>query len=210
MSFVSKPVSQFLEELASAAPTPGGGSSAALAGALAAGLISMVCNLTIGKKGYEDVQEIMKSLLRNSEALRSEICDLIDADVLSYEKVMAAYRLPRKTPAERESREVAIQEALKEAAQVPLRTARCCAELVDLALPVADMGNRMAVSDAAVGALLAEASMHGALMNVYVNLSSIRDLAYVEEVKRQIADFTANKADTKDQVLDLVLEKIGV
>lgn len=209
MTFTDKRVTEFLDALASSDPTPGGGSTAALGGALGAALVSMVCNLTIGKKGYEDVQGAVEELLARSEALRADLPRLLEADTQVYERVMAAYRLPRKSPEERAAREEAMQAALKEAAEVPLQIAERCAEIVDCALPAAEMGNTWAVSDAGVGVLLAEACMHGALLNVHINLSSIKDEAYVRATKERIAALTAGKEDVKARVLEVVHSKIG-
>jgi len=209
MAFTERRVIDFLDALASSDPTPGGGSGAALAGALGAALVSMVCNLTIGKKGYEDVQEAIQDVLGQTEALRAELPRLLEADTQVYERVMATYRLPRKTSDEKAARQEAMQTALKEAAEVPLKIAECCAQIVDLALPAAEMGNAWAVSDAGVGALLAEAAMHGALLNVYINLASIKDQEYVEATRRRIDEITSGKEELKARVLEIVHDKIG-
>ncbi|MBN1400764.1 MAG: cyclodeaminase/cyclohydrolase family protein [Anaerolineae bacterium] len=207
--FIEKRVSEFLDELASKEPVPGGGSGAALGASLAAALVSMVCNLTIGKKGYEEVSEELAGLLERSEALRRQAADLLQADTEVYSQVMAAYRLPRKTDEQKLARQEAMQSALKAAAEVPLQLAECCAEIVCAALPVAEMGNPWAVSDAGVGALLAEACLRAALLNVYVNLSSIQDEAYAQAVRGRIAAITADASDVKAQVLAIVHAKIG-
>jgi len=208
MRFTSKTVDQFLDELASSAPVPGGGSGAALAGALAAGLLSMVCNLTIGKKGYESVQQDMEKILARSEQIRAKLPDLLQADTEVYSQVMAANRMPRKTPEEKAARDAAMQQALKAAAQVPMQIAAHCAELVDLCLPAAKMSNKWAVSDAGVGAFLAEASMRGALLNVEINLASIQDEKLVAQLRADMAKIVAGKAEAKQQVMDVVLKTI--
>ncbi len=146
--FTDMTVKEFLEALASSEPTPGGGSGAALGGALGAALVSMVCNLTIGKKGYEGVSERLSGVLADTEALRKELPNLLEGDTQVYGRVMEAYRLPRKTPEQKQAREDAMQKALKEAAQVPMTIAERCSRIVDLALPAAEMGNQWAVSDA--------------------------------------------------------------
>ena len=207
--FTEKTVNEFLEALASKEPVPGGGSGAALGGALATALVSMVCNLTIGKKGYEDVGVSMRELLERSEAIRLELPKLLEADTQVYGKVMEAYRLPRKTPEQKAARNEAMQAALKGAAEVPLQIAERCAQVVDLALPAAEMGNKWAVSDAGVGALLAEAAMQAALLNVYINLSSIKDQDYVADTRARIEEITEGKAELKEEVVELVRETIG-
>ena len=207
--FIEKSVTDFLDALASKESVPGGGSSAALGGAQAAALVSMVCNLTIGKKGYEDVQPAMTELLAKSEALRHELPQLLEADTQVYGKVMAVYRQPQKTPEQKDAREAAMQVALKEAAEVPLTIAERCAQVVDLALPAAQMGNRWAVSDAGVGALLGEACMHSALLNVYINLASIKDEGYCQKARMRIEAVTRGKTELKEQVMAIVRGKIG-
>lgn len=206
--FTEMRVTEFLDALASKEPVPGGGSGAALAGALASALVSMVCNLTIGKKGYEDVEGPMADLLAKSEALRKELPQLLEADTQVYSRVMAAYRLPRKSDEEKAAREAAMQQALKEAAEVPLTIAERCAQVVDLAMPAAEMGNQWAVSDAGVGVLLAEAAMRAALLNVFINLASIKDADFVHDVEARIAALTADKAEVKDRVMSVVNDKI--
>lgn len=207
--FTDMTVKEFLEALASSEPTPGGGSGAALGGALGAALVSMVCNLTIGKKGYEGVSERLSGVLADTEALRKELPNLLEGDTQVYGRVMEAYRLPRKTPEQKQAREDAMQKALKEAAQVPMTIAERCSRIVDLALPAAEMGNQWAVSDAGVGVLLAEACMNAALLNVTINLSSIKDEAFVAEMKARMVQITAGKREAKEKVMALVHEKIG-
>lgn len=206
--FTAKTIDQFLDELASSAPVPGGGSGAALAGALAAGLLSMVCNLTIGKRGYEGVEADMRAILARSEEIRATLPDLLQADTEVYSAVMAAYRLPRKTEEEKAKREEAMQKALKEAAEVPLQVATLCAEIVALCLPAAQKGNKWAVSDAGVAVALAEASMRGALLNVEINLASIQDAMYVAHKRAEMEKVTAGKAALKEEVMEIVLASI--
>jgi formiminotetrahydrofolate cyclodeaminase len=209
VTYCEQRITDFLDALASAEPVPGGGSGAALGGALAAALVSMVCNLTLGKKGYEAAQEAMADVLARSEALRAELAQLLEADTQVYSRVMAAYRLPRKAVEEKAAREEAIQAALIEASEAPLTIAARCAEVVELALPVAELGNRWAVSDAGVGALLAEACMQAALLNVAINLASISDAAYVQAARERMATLTAGKAEAKARVMALVNDRIG-
>ena len=209
MAYMDKCVSEFLDALACKDPTPGGGSSAALGGALAAGLVSMVCNLTIGKKGYEGAEERMRAILAESEALRAELPALLEADTQVYGRVMDAYRLPRKTDEDKAARKEAIQAALREASEVPMAIADRCARVVDLALPAAEHGNTWAVSDAGVGALLAEACMHAALLNVSINMASIDDPEYVAGLQERMNALVDARAETKARVLELVHAKIG-
>ena len=206
--FTEQKVSEFLDALASKEPVPGGGSGAALAGGLGAALVSMVCNLTIGKKGYEQAWEPLKELRVRSEELRARMVELLEADTQAYGKVMETYRLPRDTAEAKAARKEAMQAALQHAAEVPLQIAESCGAVVDLALPAAELGNRWAVSDAGVGALLAEAAMHAALLNVEINLASIDDQAFVEATRQRIEAMTRTCTQTKDRVQELVAQAI--
>lgn len=188
--YTALPVNEFLDRLASAEPVPGGGSSAALAGATGAGLVSMVCRLTLGKKGYEAAAETLEAVLPEADALRVELLELLEADTQVYGRVMAAYRLPRATAEEKVARRAAQQEALREAAAVPLTIAERCARVVALALPAAELGNTWAVTDAGAGALLAASAAHAALLNVEINLASITDAGYAAELRRRMAAVT--------------------
>jgi len=206
--FTEQRVSEFLDALASKEPVPGGGSGAALAGGLGAALVSMVCNLTIDKKGYEQAWEPLTELRVRSEELRARMVELLEADTQAYGKVMETYRLPRDTAEAKAARKEAMQAALQHAAEVPLQIAESCGAVVDLALPAAELGNRWAVSDAGVGALLAEAAMHAALLNVEINLASIDDQAFVAATRQRIEAMTRTCTQTKDRVQELVAQAI--
>lgn len=206
---VNKSVRQFLDELASDAPTPGGGSVAALGGAMAAGLLIMVCDLTIGKRQYADVQEEVQALRAQAEALRAELQELAQADVAIFNKLMAAYKLPRTTDADAASRRAAIQQVTRQAAEVPLRCARSAAALLPLCAPLARRGNRNAVSDVGVAALLIRASVPAALLNVEINLSVLEDQMFVREVRAQAEDLTVGLDEEVAGVMGLVRERIS-
>jgi len=175
----ARPISRFLDDLASSAPTPGGGSAAAIMGAMGAALISMVCNLTIGKKDYEAVQAQIRQALDQAEALRRRLTGLIEDDVQAFESLMAAYKLPRATEPDKLARDRAVQHALKQATDVPLACASACAELIDLAQRVARIGSRAVISDAGVAALVAHAGLRSAALNVDINVPLIKDDDFV-------------------------------
>src|SRR2546423_1539138 len=162
-------VREFSEQLASKAPTPGGGSAAALAGALGAGLVSMVCNFTVGREKYADVEDEMQGVLRRSEELRGELERAVEDDVAAYGGYSEAQRMPRETDDERRAREAALDAALRASTVVPLEVAERCAELLELAVRAAELGNRFLISDAAVGARLAAAARRSAELNAPVN-----------------------------------------
>lgn len=182
-------VGQFVDSLASDTPAPGGGSASALAGALAAGLIEMVARLTQGREEYAESQVEMKAVLNAAGPIRLELSDLVDRDTQAFNSVMAAMRLPRGTEEEKTTRRAAIQEATKEATQVPLRVAELACELLALARVVAQKGNPNAVTDAGVAGRLALAAAEGAGLNVAINLPSIRDEAYRTETGSRLAGY---------------------
>jgi len=171
---IEQPVTQFLDELASSAATPGGGSAAAILGALGAALVSMVCNLTIGKKNYAEVEGEMHDVLANAEALRARLADMVADDIAAFNGLMAAYGLPKQTDDEKAARGAAIQHALIAATEAPLACARACADVIKLSMRAAEVGNRNVISDAGVGALAAQAALRSAALNVDINVPSLQ------------------------------------
>jgi methenyltetrahydrofolate cyclohydrolase len=202
--YSSQTVQQLLDQLASANPVPGGGSVAALSGALGASLIAMVCRLTIGKKGYEAANDDMKAILARVEALQKELCILMQNDADAYARVMDAFKLPKETVGDQSARTLAIQNALKSASQVPLRVAELCAQVLELARPVAEKGNKNAASDGGVGALMAEAGLRGAAFNVTINLAAIQDEAFISSHHVRIAELITNAEQQKLEILNIV------
>ena len=183
-----KKVTDFLDEVASKSPAPGGGSTAALAGSLAASLTSMVCHLTIGKQGYQDIERQMKKTLQESEQIRQHLTSLIDEDTQAFDSVIAAFQMPKTTEKEQQKRRQAIQEGYKKAATVPLATAHYCNQLWEHILFIAQRGNKNSISDAGVASLLAHAGVLGALLNVKINLASIKDQAYKKQMNTEIQE----------------------
>ena len=163
-------IQTFLDELASKASTPGGGGGAAVNGAIGAALISMVANFTIGKKGYEDVQDEFTNILNESEDLRSKLTDAIKDDVDVFNRVMAAYGMAKETDEEKHLRTESIQAALKEATEVPLTCAKLCRQVIDLSESAAKKGNTNVISDAGVALLAGYAGLRSAALNVYINI----------------------------------------
>jgi glutamate formiminotransferase/formiminotetrahydrofolate cyclodeaminase len=161
----------WIDELAGGAPVPGGGSAAALAGALAAALVAMVARLTIGRKAYAAAEQRMRQVLAEAEALRGQLRRLVDDDAAAYAKVSAAYKLAKDDPRRRR----AVDEALVGAAEVPLVVARGANRLIALARDVEANGNRNASSDAGVAAALARAALEGAVENVRVNVAALSE-----------------------------------
>jgi formiminotetrahydrofolate cyclodeaminase len=195
-----KPVNTFLDELASSAPAPGGGSAAALGAAIGAALVSMVANLTVGKKKYADVQDDIQRILNRSESLREKCVTLLERDVAAYTEVSKAYKMPRETDEEKQLRGAAIQKALKGATAVPMELAETCVEILNLCPESAEKGNVLAVSDVGVGALMAEAALRAAALNVWINLGSINDQAFVQQEGARLDTLLEGKAELKDEI----------
>ncbi len=201
-------VTAFLDALASSAPAPGGGSAAALSGAMGAALVSMVCNLTIGKQRFADVEAEMRDLLDRAEALRHEMQNLAQADLEAFNRLSAAYKLPRTTDADLAIRRDAIQASLRRATEVPLRTARAAAAILPLCPAVAERGNQAAISDVGVAALLAHAAVRSALLNVEINLRLLEDSIYIRQVRAEVARLTDGLAAEAERIADLVVSKL--
>lgn len=203
-----KSVQNFLDELAGKASTPGGGSAAAVMGAMSAALLSMVANLTVGKKKYEGVEADMQKLLQRTEELRDRLTGMIEADVEVFDKVMTAYGMPKDSDEEKTQRASAIQIALKEATDVPLECARQCAEVIRLSEPMAEMGNTNVISDAGVGVMAAHAALRSAALNVYINIGGIKDEEFVQDRSRQLEEILEGMDRLTDEVYELVKSKL--
>ncbi len=179
----------FADELSMDSPAPGGGSVAALCGALAAGLAAMVANLTVGKKGYEEAGAAMIETACRAQALKDALLEAVDRDTEAFNKVMEAFRMPKTTPEQAEAKERAVEAANKDATLVPLEVLERSVEAVRLARTAAAKGNRNSLSDAGVAGLAAQAAGDGAWYNVLINLQGIRDAAFAARVRRQAAGF---------------------
>lgn len=175
-----KSVETFLDELAGKQATPGGGSAAAVMGAQGAALVSMVCNLTIGKPKYAAVEADMQALLAEAEALRETLVGMIKADVDVFDKLMACYGLPKASDEEKALRSAKIQLVLREATEVPLACAKACAKAVALSRVAAEKGNLGVISDAGVAVMAAYAGLKSAALNVHINAASLKDREFAE------------------------------
>jgi len=199
----------FLDDLASERPTPGGGGAAAVCGAIGAALVSMVANLTIGKKNYEAVSEDLKAVNAKAEALRAELTGAIEEDAVAFNAVMGAYGLPRATEEEKATRAAAIQAALKDATLAPLRAVRACFEVIRLSAAAAEKGNLNVISDAGVAVLAANAGLRSAALNVFVNAKAIKDRDFAEKEIAEVNALLAQAAETTESVYQTVRTKIG-
>ncbi len=206
--FTEMSVEAFLDELASSSSTPGGGSVAALAGALGAALVSMVCKLTLGRKRYAGVEEEMGRVLAQADQHRHTLAELLTADARAYAQVSQAMKMPRESEDERATRTAALQSALQGATQVPLRVAELCAAVMDMCRPVAEKGNVNAVSDAGVAVLVAEAGLRSAALNVLINLVWIEDDAFVAEYEAALDGLLEGRLELREEVYRLVLSKL--
>lgn len=176
----------FLDQLASAAPTPGGGGAAAVMGAMGAALVSMVAHLTIGKKGYEAREADARALLADSEALRARMMPMVADDASAFDSLMAAYRLPKGTDAEKAVRSDAIQAGLKAATQAPLLCARAAAEGVRLASRALGVSHPSVISDVGVAALASLAALRSAALNVRINVPQLKDRAFAQRAQAEL------------------------
>ncbi len=198
----------FLDELASKSATPGGGSVSALMGAQSAALTSMVCNLTIGKPQYAEVEAEMQALLQKSEALREKLTGLIKADVEVFNRLMTAYRLPKETDEEKAARTEVIQTVLKAATQVPLDCARACAEAIDLSRCAANKGSLGVISDAGAAVMAGYSGLKSAALNVYINTGSLKDRVFAEAKLLELETILKSYEGVVEETYQLVKTKL--
>jgi len=203
-----EPLGEYLERLAAKLPAPGGGSAAALVGALAAALESMVANFTVGKEAYREVEPEVRGMLEQSEALRGELTKLVQADMDVYSKVSSAYGLLRESAEQKAARTEAIQAALKVAAQVPYKVVVACDKVLAMCPELAVKGSANLISDVGVAVVFAEAALQAAYLNVEINLAGIKDDGYNQQMRRDLAPLVARAPKTREQVWPRVLEAV--
>jgi formiminotetrahydrofolate cyclodeaminase len=202
-------IAGFLEGLASGAPVPGGGGAAALSAAMGAALVAMVCNLTLGQEKYRAHEELMARVLVEATEQRALALALAEEDGAAYGAVRAAYSLPRATDEEKAARQAGIQDALKGAADVPLRTVAVAARIVELCAEALPGGNPNVVSDVGVGVLCARAALDGAALNVRINLALIKDEGYKGRTAAELERRLAAARPRADEVARGVEKGIG-
>jgi formiminotetrahydrofolate cyclodeaminase len=202
-------IEEFLDALASQAATPGGGGAAAIIGAMGTALVSMVCNLTIGKKKYADVEADMRDVLVKAEALRQRLTNMIDDDAKAFDAVMGAYGMAKGTDADKAARDQAIQAALKLATDVPLACARAAREVIDLAETASRKGNLNVISDAGVGVLAAYAALRSAALNVWTNARMITDRTFAETKLKELNELLAGAEAATEQAYGIVKGKVS-
>lgn len=210
---VERTIKEFIGDVTSSNPTPGGGSVAALVGGIGGALTNMVGNLTIGKKIYEDVPEDKKVKMEQNFAEVEEVVErlikLVDEDSTAFDGVMSAFKLPKETEEEKKIRSNAIQEGYKTALEVPLRCARECYKILELQDVFASHGNVNAITDVGVGTLLAYSGLEGALFNVTINLKSIKDEAYRNETTKKVDTLLNNGKSLKEELLKVVYSRLA-
>ena len=194
-------ITEFLQQTASAEPLPGGGCTAALNAALAAGLTEMVANLTIGRKEFQSVEDDMKKIAQAAADLRQKLENDIDNDAQAYQAVLAAFKLPKETDDEKKQRSDAIQLAFKTAAKVPMSVARDALIIMDLASRAIARGNPNAVTDGVVAVLAARTAALAAAYNVKINLGAVKDSDFVEELSREVEDLEKKAIRKEKEIL---------
>jgi methenyltetrahydrofolate cyclohydrolase len=204
----SESLQTYLDDAASNKPAPGGGSVSACVGALGAALVSMVCNLTRGREKFAAVDGEMQTLVVKSEAARVKLEQLLQDDTVAYNGVIDAYKMPKDTEAQQAARSAAVQAGLVVAANVPLEICRVVVEVCRLSKTAAELGNPQAVTDAGIGAVLGEAAAVGAALNVKINLSSIKDAAYVATAAAEVEKILAEAAALRAEVLAITIAKL--
>ncbi len=202
-------VEKFLDDLASGNPTPGGGSAAAIMGAMGAALVSMVCNVTIGKKGYEAAEAEMRSVLGESERVRRRLTAMVAEDIAAFDSILAAYKLPKATEEDKAVRAAAIQAGLRRATEVPLECARVCAEVIALSRRASEQGYLNVISDGGVGVLAGFTGLRSAALNVYINAPALKDRAFAEQATAELEKLLEFCGAESEAVYKIVRDKLS-
>ena len=201
---LSQPIENFLDDLASKSSTPGGGSVAALSGATAAALVSMVCNLSIEKKSCKENDDELKEILQTSEKLRELFSELVDQDVEAFGDVMSALRMPKNNDEERLLRNEALEHALEKATYVPLRTMEHGAKVLMLANRVSQICNKNVISDVGVAAIMAESAVHSAYFNIAINLANIGSQDFIDRIENKTEQIMDDIEGIADETIEIV------
>jgi formiminotetrahydrofolate cyclodeaminase len=202
-------VEKFLDDLASGNPTPGGGSAAAIMGAMGAALVSMVCNVTIGKKGYENVEAEMRSVLSESERVRRRLTAMVAEDIAAFDSILAAYKLPKSTEQDKALRTDAIQAGLRRATEVPLDCARVCAEVIALSRRASERGYLNVISDGGVGVLAGFTGLRSAALNVYINAPALKDRVFATQAIAELEKLLEFCGAESEAVYKIVRDKLS-
>ena len=198
----------FLEQLSSSAPIPGGGGASAAVGAFASALGLMVTNLTVGKKKYADVEEEILEIREKLEQKKQDLVRMVDEDAEAFEPLAKAYRMPKETEEEKAEKARVMEAALKEACSVPMEIMEKCCEAIELIVEFGAKGSKLAISDAGVGAAFCKAALKGASLNVYINTKSMADRAYAEELNKKADAMLEKYTKIADETFDSVLGRL--
>lgn len=198
--FADKTITEFMDELASKAPVPGGGGAAALTGAIGIALGDMVGELTTGKKKYADVEADIQALMIEAKSIQNEFLRLIDADAEAFAPLAEAYRIPKDEPGRNEI----MEEALKNGASVPMDIMRTCGRALDVVREFADKGSRLAVSDAGCAAACCKAAIQAASLNVFINTKSMKNREYAEALNAEADELLEKYNKLADEIFDKV------
>lgn len=202
--FADKTIKEFVDELASNAPVPGGGGAAALVGAVGIALGDMVGELTTGKKKYADVEEDIQALMAEAKSVKDEFVRLIDADAEAFAPLAAAYGIPKDQP----GRDEIMEEALRNGAAVPMEIMRTCGRALDLIREFAEKGSRLAISDAGCAAACCKAALDSASLNVFINTKSMKNREYAEALNEEADALLAEYNALADEVFGLVAGRL--
>lgn len=203
-----KSIYQFIQELWSSAPVPGGGGASALVGAVGTALAGMVANLTKGKKKYENVQEDVLRIASNAESLSQALLELVEEDAKVFEPLSKAYSLPRDTEEQREARERILEKALEDACSVPIKIMEKCLEALSLLEELTEKGTRIAISDVGVGAAFVKAALQGASLNVYINTKLMRNQVKAREFSQRTQQILDDGIPRAEVVFQKVLSSV--
>lgn len=198
----------FIEVLASEAPTPGGGGAAALVGAIGTALGNMVGSLTEGKLQYYEVEEDIEKLIDRAEEIEKELLLLIEEDEKAFNNLMTAYKMPHKSELEKAKRLAVLTAAKSAACQPPLRIMKRCCEAIDLCSEFAEKGNKNALSDAGVGVLFCKAALQGASLNIYINTKTLADEEYAAKLNAEADQMISEYSGKADEVYEKVLSEL--
>jgi formiminotetrahydrofolate cyclodeaminase len=206
--YAEQPLRHFLDTLCSKSPEPGGGSASALTGSIAAALAGMLASLTVDKKGYEDVWDEMRESYERAKALKEDMLDLLQKDTEAFDDASKAFRMPKSSEQEKRARAEAIEEGLIKASEVPLSIMKKSLDISRLAARVLAKGNKMAITDGAIAALFAEAAAIGAMINVRINFSWMKNREYVEKTQATLEEILEEVSATREKAVAYTLEQL--
>lgn len=207
-TFFDKSLRDTISVAASNEPTPGGGSVSAMVACFGVAMTAMVCNLTLGKEKFKDVEPQVQEIVDTSYGLLKKLEELVDADMSDFGDFMATLRMPKGTDEEKAARTAAMQKALKSATDTPMEIARVCLKALEITDKLAPIGNKMAISDAGVAAVVAEAALNGVLLSADINLPMIKDEEYVKKTVAEKEQMVAEAKRLRDKAFAVVQERL--